>query len=47
MLAPDSDIIIERVSADGTHGDDLDILTSTEEDNEEQSSEEQSSEEQS
>ena len=45
LLSPDSDIIIERVSADGTHGDDLDILTSTEEDNEEQSSEEQSSEE--
>lgn len=37
LIAPDSDIIIERVSADGTYGDDLDILTSTEE---EQSSEE-------
>ena len=35
LLAPDSDIIIERVTADGTHGDDLDILTSTKEDNEE------------
>lgn len=45
LLAPDSDIIIERVSADGTHGDDLDILTSTEDEHEEQSSEEQSSEE--
>lgn len=27
LLIPDSDIIIERVSADGTHGDDLDVLT--------------------
>lgn len=40
LLAPDSDMIIERVSADGTHGDDLDILMSTEEELEEQASEE-------
>lgn len=45
LVAPDSDIIIERVSADGTYGDDLDILTSTKEEHEEQTSEEQSSEE--